>query len=97
VAEGEVAPVGTVLVVIGDGDASEPAQTSVRGSSDAAQTSAPSTPGGAGRVQATPLVRRIAAELGVDLAAVEGSGPAGRITEDDVRNAAPAQTPGEGR
>jgi pyruvate dehydrogenase E2 component (dihydrolipoamide acetyltransferase) len=39
------------------------------------------------RMQATPLVRRIAADLGVDLAAVAGTGPGGRITEDDVRGA----------
>ena len=39
-------------------------------------------------MQATPVVRRIAQELGVDLAAVAGSGPGGRITEDDVRAAA---------
>jgi pyruvate dehydrogenase E2 component (dihydrolipoamide acetyltransferase) len=34
------------------------------------------------------VVRRIAEELGVDLAAVTGTGPGGRITEDDVRGAA---------
>jgi pyruvate/2-oxoglutarate dehydrogenase complex dihydrolipoamide acyltransferase (E2) component len=39
-------------------------------------------------VQATPLVRRIAGELGVDLAQLSGSGPNGRITEEDVRAAA---------
>jgi pyruvate/2-oxoglutarate dehydrogenase complex dihydrolipoamide acyltransferase (E2) component len=39
-------------------------------------------------VQATPLVRRVAAELGVDLAQLSGSGPNGRITEEDVRGAA---------
>ena len=39
-------------------------------------------------VRATPLVRRIAAELGVDLAAVAGTGPQGRVTEEDVRAAA---------
>src|SRR5205823_7243857 len=57
VAEGEVAPVGAVLVVIGgdDDEASPP------------------------RVQATPLVRKIAQELGVDLATIEPSGPGGRI------------------
>jgi pyruvate/2-oxoglutarate dehydrogenase complex dihydrolipoamide acyltransferase (E2) component len=37
------------------------------------------------RVQAAPLVRKVAAELGVDLAGVTGTGPGGRITEDDVR------------
>ena len=37
------------------------------------------------RVRATPVVRRIAAELGVDLSLLAGTGPGGRITEDDVR------------
>ncbi|HEX5467525.1 MAG TPA: dihydrolipoamide acetyltransferase family protein [Gaiellaceae bacterium] len=37
--------------------------------------------------QATPLVRKVAGELGVDLAVVRGSGPGGRITEEDVRAA----------
>ena len=41
-----------------------------------------------GKVQATPLVRRIAEELGVDLASVKGTGPGGRLTENDVRGAA---------
>ena len=51
------------------------------------------------RVQATPLVRRIAQELGVDLTAVPGTGPGGRVTEEDVRGAAASrgQTPGPGR
>ena len=40
------------------------------------------------RVRASPVARRIATELGVDLAAVKGSGPDGRITETDVRAAA---------
>jgi pyruvate dehydrogenase E2 component (dihydrolipoyllysine-residue acetyltransferase) len=43
------------------------------------------------RIQATPVVRRIADELGVDLASIRGSGPGGRIIEDDVRAAAPAR------
>jgi len=54
----------------------------------------------AGReVLATPVVRKLAKELGIELAAVRGSGPGGRITEEDVRRAAapnvPAGTPGE--
>jgi pyruvate dehydrogenase E2 component (dihydrolipoyllysine-residue acetyltransferase) len=40
------------------------------------------------RVKASPVARRIAAELGVDLASVKGTGPEGRITETDVRAAA---------
>jgi pyruvate dehydrogenase E2 component (dihydrolipoamide acetyltransferase) len=41
-------------------------------------------------VQATPLVRRIAQELGVDIGSVMPTGPGGRVTEDDVRSAAGA-------
>ncbi|HEU5244197.1 MAG TPA: dihydrolipoamide acetyltransferase family protein, partial [Gaiellaceae bacterium] len=41
-----------------------------------------------GKARATPLVRKVAAELGVDLASVTGTGPQGRITEEDVRAAA---------
>ena len=43
------------------------------------------------RIQATPIVRKVAAELGVDLGTVEGTGSGGRITEEDVRRAAPAR------
>ena len=41
-----------------------------------------------GPVPATPSTRRLARELGVDLHAVRGSGPGGRVTDDDVRAAA---------
>ena len=75
VGEGEVVPVGTVLVVIGG----EPAVAPPAGES-VVSTQA--------RIQATPLVRRVAQELGVDLAQLSGSGPNGRITEEDVRRAA---------
>jgi pyruvate dehydrogenase E2 component (dihydrolipoamide acetyltransferase) len=77
VAEGDVVPVGTVLVVIG-GDASEPTSNSL--------LQAPPAP--EGRLQATPLVRRVAQDLGVDLASVTPTGAGGRVTEDDVRAAA---------
>jgi pyruvate dehydrogenase E2 component (dihydrolipoamide acetyltransferase) len=39
------------------------------------------------RVKASPVARRIAAELGIDLASVNGTGPDGRVTETDVRAA----------
>jgi len=68
VAEGDIVPVGTTLVVIGD--------------EAAAADERPEQ-----RVQATPLVRRLAGELGVELGALAGSGPGGRITEADVRAA----------
>jgi pyruvate dehydrogenase E2 component (dihydrolipoyllysine-residue acetyltransferase) len=46
------------------------------------------------RVKASPVARRIAAELGVDLSTVKGTGPDGRITETDVRAAAKTVTAG---
>jgi pyruvate dehydrogenase E2 component (dihydrolipoamide acetyltransferase) len=81
VGEGEVVPVGTVLVVIG-GDGVVP---------PAADQEAPRQPADE-KVRATPLVRKVATELGVDLSSVNGSGPQGRITEDDVRAAAGGST-----
>ena len=84
VEEGKVVPVGTVLVVIG-GDGAHAAQKQ-----SAAEAPPPQQPKG----RATPLVRKIAQELGVDLDSLTGSGPGGRITEEDVRGAA---SPREGR
>ncbi|OJY32645.1 MAG: pyruvate dehydrogenase complex dihydrolipoamide acetyltransferase [Rhodobacterales bacterium 65-51] len=53
---------------------------------------APAAPVGSGgaRVFASPLARRIAAEKGLDLSAVKGSGPHGRIVKADVEGAAAA-------
>jgi pyruvate/2-oxoglutarate dehydrogenase complex dihydrolipoamide acyltransferase (E2) component len=101
VAEGEIAPVGTDLVVIG-----EPGEAAAGAPSNTlSQASGPAAGEGSGsndkliqgsgaraseaerRVQATPVVRRIAQQLGVDLGAVTGTGPGGRITEEDVRGA----------
>ena len=87
VAEGDVVPVGTVLVVIGSEAAGAVQPERVQGQS---LDTAP-------RVQATPLVRRVAQELGVDLATVAPTGPGGRITEDDVRSTARGAVAGEGR
>ena len=44
------------------------------------------------RVKASPVARRVAAELGVNLASVKGTGPEGRVTETDVRAAAKSKT-----
>jgi pyruvate dehydrogenase E2 component (dihydrolipoamide acetyltransferase) len=43
-----------------------------------------------GRVKASPLARRIARERGIDLAAVTGTGPEGRVVAEDVERAAVA-------
>jgi pyruvate dehydrogenase E2 component (dihydrolipoamide acetyltransferase) len=88
VAEGDVVPVGTVLVVIGDGPVAA-LQAPAPSRSDMSQGQAP---GPVQRVQATPLVRKIAQELGVDLESVTPSGPGGRVTEADVRSAASVDT-----
>jgi pyruvate/2-oxoglutarate dehydrogenase complex dihydrolipoamide acyltransferase (E2) component len=96
VAEGEVAPVGAVLVVIGDhGEGAAAAAPSPTEETAASPPGASRGRAADGNVRATPLVRRIAQELGVDLAGVTGSGPDGRVTEDDVRAAATG--PAEGR
>ena len=47
---------------------------------------APSAP--AGRILASPRAKKLAADMGVDLATVKGSGPGGKITEQDVQKAA---------
>jgi 2-oxoisovalerate dehydrogenase E2 component (dihydrolipoyl transacylase) len=80
VEEGKVVPVGTVLVVIG-GDGVSPRK---------AEGPAAAT----GKARVTPLVRKIAQELGVDVDSLTGTGPQARITEEDVRAAA---GPREGR
>jgi pyruvate/2-oxoglutarate dehydrogenase complex dihydrolipoamide acyltransferase (E2) component len=86
VGEGEVVPVGTVLVVIGDGAAPvpEPERAAKR---QTLQQSVAKSGAAPIRVRATPLVRKVAQELGVELESVEGTGPQGRITEEDVRRA----------
>lgn len=43
-----------------------------------------------GRIKASPLARRIAADKGIDLRQVQGSGPAGRIVKADIENWRPA-------
>jgi pyruvate dehydrogenase E2 component (dihydrolipoamide acetyltransferase) len=81
VGEGEVVPVGTVLVVIGEDGAS--AETAASWGQAPGPVRAEQ-----GRIRATPLVRKVAQELGVDIEFVAGTGPQGRVTEEDVRSAA---------
>jgi pyruvate dehydrogenase E2 component (dihydrolipoamide acetyltransferase) len=52
--------------------------------SAAATAGAAGAPGGTGRVFASPLARRLAAERGLDIASVAGSGPNGRVVKADV-------------
>jgi pyruvate dehydrogenase E2 component (dihydrolipoamide acetyltransferase) len=77
---------------------SEPAPPSQSEPAPPAAAAPPSEGNGGGPVYASPAVRRVARELGVDLHQVTGSGRKGRITKDDVHafaegGAAPAGAP----
>ncbi|HZP98004.1 MAG TPA: pyruvate dehydrogenase complex dihydrolipoamide acetyltransferase [Reyranella sp.] len=58
----------------------------------ARSTDRPATSGGQ-RIFVSPLAKRIAAEKGVDLSAIKGSGPNGRIVKADVEGAKPGAAP----
>lgn len=94
--EGEKAPIGGILAVLnGDSEAihtpapqaavATPA-VAIPASTPAAH--APSLPASGDRVKASPLARKVAAELGVNLSTITGSGPAGRIVKEDIQAAA---------
>jgi pyruvate dehydrogenase E2 component (dihydrolipoamide acetyltransferase) len=93
---GERIPVGSVLITIAEQAtaARPPAASDGRRQAPAAQTSVASgsaglrptvvpQPGG-GRALAAPAIRRRARELGIDVAEIQGSGPGGRVTLEDV-------------
>lgn len=100
--EGAKAEIGGVLAVL-DGagsDDSEPAQAAAPAAAEtpaaaaAAPTQVPAPqPSDGARVKASPLARKVAAELGVDLSGVTGTGPAGRIVKDDVEKASTGAAP----
>lgn len=88
--EGDLYPVGTVLAyVLVDGEP-EPAEANLEPAEAAPSSTlaAPSPPAPAERRPVSPRARRMADDLGVDLACVSGTGPDGLVTEDDVQAAA---------
>jgi len=97
VGEGEVAPVGATLGVITAAGEAVPAEYAsaasnarVEAASARAATvaSAPiSRPAPSGRVAASPRAKRLAADSGIDLGSIRGTGNDGLITEDDVKKA----------
>jgi pyruvate dehydrogenase E2 component (dihydrolipoamide acetyltransferase) len=107
VPEGEV-PVGTTIAYIGEAGEQVAAETETE-PEPAAEKPAPvepePTPVAAvaahperqegERVKASPLARRLAREQGIDLAALSGTGPDGRIVAEDVERAATAAPPAE--
>ena len=71
----------------------EPAKGYGKGATDAGAAAAPRPKGSGERVFASPLARRIAADKGLDLADVAGSGPHGRIVKADVEGAVTGARP----
>ena len=99
----QVVQVYEVIAFIGDAGDTVPETTptaeppvsktiEIDGSSEDA---APAAGGVSGGENATPRARRLARELGVDLATVKGTGSGGRITDEDVERALP-YLPGAG-
>jgi pyruvate dehydrogenase E2 component (dihydrolipoamide acetyltransferase) len=98
---GGKATIGTTLAVL-DGDDASPAPAPAAASAPApapvaapaAAAPAPAAPVAASgdRVKSSPLARKVAASLNVDLAAVSGTGPGGRIVRSDVESAAKGAT-----
>ncbi|HEX5910236.1 MAG TPA: dihydrolipoamide acetyltransferase family protein [Thermoleophilaceae bacterium] len=109
--EGDTLEVGEVIARIG-AEGEEPAEAPAtkeepataeqpepepERAEEAPEPPAPAPAGNGGeRIKASPVARRIAGELGVELASLEGSGPGGRIIKADVEsaaeNGAPAKT-----
>jgi pyruvate dehydrogenase E2 component (dihydrolipoamide acetyltransferase) len=88
VGDGETAPIGAPIAWIGS-----PGEPVPDGQPAAAATAAPAaTPSGRAatrspRVNASPIAKRLAQEHGVELASLEGTGPNGMITKEDVERA----------
>ena len=93
---GETVPVGTVLARIGAagsqvvgpaGNGSRPAAVEGPRAVNAQTGAAPVSRDGAGGRLLSPLVRRLAAENGIDVTTVAGTGVGGRIRREDIENA----------
>ena len=97
VTEGTTVDVGTIVAVI-----AEPGESPPRPSEDrprraaAAPRAATASRAGApsSRRQVTPVARRLAAQSKIDLDGLQGTGPSGRVTEQDVRDAILARDSG---
>jgi pyruvate dehydrogenase E2 component (dihydrolipoamide acetyltransferase) len=102
--EKDIVKVGQVLVTIGEKGEAVPEKAAGEKSRPAPATGpsvvgvVPDSREEIREILAAPKVRKLALELGVDLKAVKGKGPDGRVTEDDVKaakEAAAAAPPGE--
>jgi pyruvate dehydrogenase E2 component (dihydrolipoyllysine-residue acetyltransferase) len=94
--EGETLAIGSPIARVGGSD--EGSGASATGPVAEATPTVLGTGGadGADRIKASPVARRIAEEQGIDLAAIQGSGPGGRIVKKDVKKAASSAGPADG-
>ncbi len=88
--EGDKVKVGSTIIVVGEEGEAAPSPMPVQKASEekpSVPVPPPSQPevGVQDIVIATPAVRRLARDLGVDISLVRGTGPRNRVTEDDVR------------
>jgi len=94
--EGEKVPVGTVMALINDGKAAipavEPTQPIVNKITEE-KIIEKFIPDQTVHIKASPLAKRIAAENGIDLQTVTGTGEAGAITKEDVEKAISQKSP----
>ena len=97
VQEGQAVPVGDLIAYIGDeGDdvpetSSSQSATSEPSANDSVKVeNKPESVSSSSniKVKASPIAKKLATELGVDLSAISGTGPGGRITREDVEAAA---------
>jgi pyruvate dehydrogenase E2 component (dihydrolipoamide acetyltransferase) len=96
---GEKAAAAASDTAVSEADAPDAVASAVEAEESDTEQAPRSTDDGGGPVYASPAVRRLARELGVDLARVQGSGRKGRITKEDLersRGGAPAAAPSVG-
>lgn len=96
--EGQAAPIGAILAILDgdtDNDSSAQEPTKEAQPSPAPQepvaspaASAPTPNGSDDRIKASPLARKVAADLNIDLHSLTGTGPGGRIVKNDVKTGA---------
>ena len=92
--EGGIVKVGAVLLTLDTGDGSAAATAAEKpakkeAAAEQPKQSAPPTSQSEpskGRALATPALRKMAQDMGIDINAVNGSGPGGRITKEDIMN-----------
>jgi len=77
--------------------AAEPAAAPAPAARPAPQTALAPAPKANGRIKASPLAKRLAAQKGIDLSGLRGSGPGGRIVKADVEGAKPGAAPATAR